>query len=108
MVFLTALRVVFSGSEPTADASTSWAIKNKVHPALWIFRSSSLASTFLTNLHPFRYGSLSSCRHSGKTAPSLIRIVPVLIFSSISFSLHLSWRALGRHAPNLRHPERND
>src|SRR5438094_3940368 len=99
MAFLTALRLVFSGSEPTADASTSWAIKNKVHPALWIFRSSSLASTFLTRLHPFRYGSLSNCRHSGKTAPSLIRIVPVLIFSSISFSPHLHWQCL-----SLRHP----
>src|SRR5947208_2212707 len=96
---LPALRVLVSRSEPAADASTSWAIKNKVHPPLWIFRSSSLASTFLTRFHPFRYGSLSNCRHSGKTAPSLIRIVPVLIFSSISFSPHLHWQCL-----SLRHP----
>src|SRR6516165_2046621 len=87
MTFLTALRVVFSKSEPTAFALTPPAMKKKVHPASRIFRSSPRLSRFLTSLQPFEYGSLSNRKDSGKRAPSLMRIVPALILSAIGFSL---------------------
>src|SRR5437762_2005944 len=86
VTFFTALRVVFSRSEPMAVALTSLAIKKKVHPASRIFRSSPLAFLFLSNFQPFEYGSPSSCRYSGKRAPSLRRMAPGLIFSGIRFS----------------------
>jgi hypothetical protein len=90
----TALRRVFCSSKPKTVAPISPASQKKVQPASWIFRPNSWPSRFWTSLQPDAQGSLSNRRHSGKSVPSLIRIVPVLMVSGI-------WALLGIYSGTL-------
>src|SRR4029077_3915403 len=90
----TALRSVICSSRPERVAPISPGRHEKVQPALWIFRPNSYPSRFLTNLQPGAQGSLSNRRISGRSVPSLIRMVPILIVSGI-------WALLGVYSGTL-------
>jgi len=90
----TALRSVFCSSIPKTVAPISPARQEKVQPASWIFQSNPHASRSLTNLQPGTQGLLSNRTVSGKSVPSLIRMVPVLMVSGI-------WALLGVYTGTL-------
>src|SRR5467141_522072 len=73
------LRTIFSSSIPKTVALISPARQKKVHPASRISRSNPRLSRSLTSLQPGTLHSLSNRTASGKSVPSLIRMVPVLI-----------------------------
>jgi hypothetical protein len=90
----TALRSVFCSSRPTTVAPISPGRQKKLQPASWIFRFKPHPSRSLTNLQPGTQGSHSNRRVSGKSVPSLIRMVPGLIVSGI-------WALLGVYSGTL-------
>jgi hypothetical protein len=89
----TALRSVICSSRPERVAPISPGLQEEVQPASWIFRPNLDPSRFLTNLQPAQ-GSLSNRRTSGRSVPSLIRMVPVLMVSGI-------WAVLGVYSGTL-------
>src|SRR5260370_2079197 len=74
----------------------SLARQKKVHPASRISRSNPHLSRSLTNLQPGTLHSLSNRTASGKSVPSLISMVPVLIVSDICGLLSVHTGALSR------------
>jgi hypothetical protein len=90
----TALRSVICSSRPKRVAPISPDLLEKVQPASWIFRPNPYPSRFLTNLQPGAQGSLSNRRSSGKSVPSLIRMVPIFMVSGI-------WALLGVYSGTL-------
>ena len=90
----TAVRSVLCSSRPKRVAPISPGLQEKVQPASWIFRPNPYPSRFLTNRQPGAQGSLSNRRSSGKSVPSLIRMVPILMVSGI-------WALLGAYSGTL-------
>ena len=67
----------------TEDSRSDFTRQKKVPPASRISRSNPHLSRSLTNLQPGTLHSLSNRTASGKSVPSLIRMVPVLIVWSV-------------------------
>src|SRR5713226_4915710 len=87
-------RLLFVKTEDGRSDFTSPPGEGPSHPASWIFRPNPYPSRFLTNLQPGAQGSLSNRRTFGKSVPSLIRMVPVLMVFGI-------WALLGVYSGRL-------
>jgi hypothetical protein len=89
-----ALRIIFCKSRPNTVARITSAREKKVHPVFWISRSNPYASKSWTSPQPGKQGFVSSRNSLGRSAESLIKIVPVVISRGIGDS-SCSFRVLG-------------